>query len=72
VEVEVQVVMLLFVGRVCVEVVVETDGVLVWAGQVEMGRLGRGCAEMLVLVTWLQSEPKVHAADQVLEKDDQM
>jgi hypothetical protein len=68
----VRVVMLRFVGRVCVEVVVGIDGVSVLVEQVKMDRLELECAEMLVLVTWLQSEPKVHAADQVLEKDDQM
>jgi hypothetical protein len=72
VEVEVQVVMLLFVGRVCAEVVVETDGVSVLVAQVEMDRPELGCAETLVQATWLRPELKVHAEGQVLETDDQM
>jgi hypothetical protein len=68
----VRVVMLRFVGKVCVEVVAATDGVLALVEQAMMDRLELGCAVMLVLVTWLQSELKVRAADQVLEMDDQM
>jgi hypothetical protein len=64
--------MLRFAGMVCVEVVAATDGGLALVEQAMMDRLELGCAVMLVLVTWLQSEPKVHAADQVLEMDDQM
>jgi hypothetical protein len=64
--------MLRFAGMVCVEVVAATDGGLALVEQAMMDRLELGCAVILVLVTWLQSEPKVHAADQVLEMDDQM
>jgi hypothetical protein len=64
--------MLRFVGRVCAEVVVETDGVSVLVEQVKMGRLVLGCAEMLVQVTWLQPGLMVRAVGQVLETDDQM
>jgi hypothetical protein len=64
--------MLRFVGRVCVEVVVETDVVSVLVEQVGMDRLELECAVMLVLVTWRQSELMVRAVSRVLEMDDQM
>jgi hypothetical protein len=40
-----------FVERVCVEIVVETDEVLVWFERVERDRLGLQCAVTLVRVT---------------------